>query len=254
MASWRQLLTSAGRTTNLVVAGAGGLAAAVTGSLPVLAIGALAYGALVAVDALGSKDRDQPPRLPESRLPDPRQLTDPAARAAVEAMLAAHRELQTVLDRSPESVQRYSGMALSSVPELEEHASQLAARAGELGGYLDGVRVDSVRKERDELRRKASSSSDEQARAQFEEAAAACDSRLKTLQELAGARERLEGHLSRLVATYQSLPGRIVHLRTLDAQAADSMSGTVNEELDRMNSEMGAFELSLKELTARVPA
>jgi chromosome segregation ATPase len=249
MASLRQLFSSASKTSHLVVAGLGALAAAATQSLPVLAIGALAYGALVAIDAMSSRGREE-----ESRLPEPRKVTDEAARRAVEAMLAARRELDDVLQRSPDSVRRYSGMALASVPELEEHAAQLVRRACELGGFLDTVRIEAVQRERDELRRKAAAAHDAQARSQFEEAASSCDARLRTLRELVEARERLEGHLSRLVATYQSLPSRIVHLRTLDAQAADSMSGTVNQELDRMNSEMGAFEQSLKELSARVPA
>lgn len=249
MASLRQLLSSAGKTSHLVVAGMGGLAAAVTQSLPVLAIGALAYGALVAIDAIGSRDGEA-----ESRLPDPRTVSDLAARRAVETMLASRRELDAILQRSPGSIRRYSVAALASVPELEEHAAQLVRRACELGGYLDSVRIDAVQRERDELREKAASTGDAQARAQFEEAVASCESRLRTLRELVEARDRLEGHLSRLVATYQALPARIVHLRTLDAQAADSMSGTVNQELDRMNSEMGAFEQSLKELSARVPA
>ena len=54
------------------------------------------------------------------------------------------------------------------------------------------------------------------------------------------------GNLARLVATYQGLPGRVVHMRALDAQAVDALSGDVNQELDRMNHEMAAFEETLK--------
>ncbi|TMA25768.1 MAG: hypothetical protein E6J78_16285 [Deltaproteobacteria bacterium] len=244
----RQLLSSANKTRHLVVVCVGGLAAAATQSLAVLGIGALAYGALVAIDALSSPELEEEPRLPK-----PRKVTDWAARRAVESMLAARRELDHVLQRSSDSVRRYSGMALASVPELEARAAQLVRRACELGSFLDAVNIETVRRERDDLSRKAATARDPQARAQFEEASASCEARLRTLHELAEARERLEGHLSRLVAIYESLPARIVHLRTLDAQAADSMSGTVNQELDRLNSEMGAFEQSLKELSTRVP-
>jgi hypothetical protein len=45
-----------------------------------------------------------------------------------------------------------------------------------------------------------------------------------------------------------------MHLRALDGQAIDALSGDVNQELDRMNQEVAAFEDTLKSLSVRVPA
>jgi chromosome segregation ATPase len=202
----------------------------------------------VAIDATARGGRE------EEKLPDPRSLRDSAAKHAVEALLEARRELADVMKRSPGQIQRYTEMALVAVPELEQHAAQLVGRAEELGAYLSSVSADSIRRDVKQLQAQAEQTSDATAREQFEQARAAREEQLRTLQELAEARQRLEGHLSRLVATYQSLPARVVHLRTLDAQAADTLSAGVNLELDRMNNEISAFEQTLKELSARVPA
>lgn len=244
-----KLTAAAGKTVNLFVLGCGALAAAALQSWPVAALAASAYLALVAVDAFSPASGSE-----GGGLPDPRSLQDPIARRAGMALLEARGDLEAVMRRSPESVQRYASMALVAVPELEAHAAQLLARADELGLYLASARVEPIRKDIEELRRQAANASDAAAREQFEAARAAREEQLRTLQELAEARQRLEGHLSRLVATYQSLPSRVVHLRTLDAQAADTLSGDVNQELDRMNHEISAFEQTLKELSARVPA
>lgn len=245
----RAILEAAFNTTNLVLAGAGAVFAAALQSWTVAALTAAAYVALVANDAASRRRPSE-----GGGLPDPRTLRDPAARRACSAMLDAKAELKGVLLKSPESVQRYADLALTAVPELEQHAAQLIARAEELGAYLSNTRPDAVHRDALELRSQARTASDAQAREQFEQAVSVRERQLHTLQELAEARQRLEGHLSRLVATYQSLPSRVMHLKTLDEQAADTMSGDVNQELDRMNHEIGAFEETLRQLSARVPA
>jgi hypothetical protein len=104
------------------------------------------------------------------------------------------------------------------------------------------------------LAAQAKASRDAEAREQLEAAGAARQQQLAALQALSDARDRVHAQLERVLATYESLPARAVHLRTLDAQAADSLSGDVSQELDRMNHEIAAFEDSLKELSMRVPA
>ncbi|HYV65922.1 MAG TPA: hypothetical protein VE964_06745, partial [Myxococcales bacterium] len=71
---------------------------------------------------------------------------------------------------------------------------------------------------------------------------------------LVAARDRVSAHLSRIVATYEALPARVVHMRALDAEAADAMGGDLGQELDRMNHEIAAFEDTLKTLSVKVPA
>ena len=56
-------------------------------------------------------------------------------------------------------------------------------------------------------------------------------------------------NLSRIVATMEGLPPKIVRLRALDDQAVDKLSGTINEELENINGDLAAFEETLKSLT-----
>ena len=78
------------------------------------------------------------------------------------------------------------------------------------------------------------------------ERAAAERSKFAALVDIDTARERVLANLSRIAATMESLPAKVVRLRALDAQATESMYGDLNEELGRMNGEIGAFEETLK--------
>lgn len=112
----RALATSASSTVNLVVAGCAGLSAAALHSAPLLGLGALAFGALVAWDLTQPSFwkkviRGSDPARPA--LPRSSDLTDPATRRAVESLTAAKQELARVLAEGPEQVDRYLALALS---------------------------------------------------------------------------------------------------------------------------------------------
>jgi len=65
------------------------------------------------------------------------------------------------------------------------------------------------------------------------------------VRELAAARERTLAHLARIASTMKSVPAKLVKLRTLDEQASDALTGDVGAELDRMNTDLRAFEDTL---------
>jgi len=255
---WGRAIASAMTgTLNLVVAGSAAVGAALMNSIPILAIGGAAYVALVAWDlaspahwkrALRSK------QLAASEMPDPDTLVDATVKKHVRSLLATKRELTEVLSHNPEQVNQYVAMALGSLSELEERAARLAARAEDVSRYLAGASPEMVREEIRRLDKQVKLTSDEDARAEYQRAREAHEQKLTTLKSLADARDRLYANLSRLVATYESLPARIVHMRTLDAQAMDALSGNVNQELDRMNHEMAAFEETLKVNSAELRA
>lgn len=244
-----RFLEAASSTLSLLVAGGAAVAAAAAHSLPLLALGAAAYGALVAWDLT---TRRKP--VPFEKLPDPRRLRDPDARRAVESLLESQRALAAVLQESPDAVARYLEMALGTASELEDRAGRLALRQDELSQYLAGADAKAVQRALESLRAQAARTADAEARAQFAEAAAARETQLQTLQELRDARDRVAGHLSRIVATYEALPARVVHMRALDAQAADAAGGDLGQDLDRVNHEIAAFEETLKTLSEKVKA
>jgi hypothetical protein len=244
-------------TVNLVVAGSAAVGAAVFQSLPILAIGGAAYVALVAWDLVSVdhwKRALRSTRPGGVELPNPKSLTDEMLKKHVQSLLSTKRELADVLSHNPAPVNQYVAMALGSLSELEERAARLVARAEDVSRYLAGANTNVVREEIRRLDEQAKLTSDQDARGEYQRAREAQEQKLATLKSLGDARDRLYANLSRLVATYEALPARIVHMRTLDAQAMDALSGNVNEELDRMNHEMAAFEETLKVNSAELRA
>jgi chromosome segregation ATPase len=248
MAGLREVGKSAVSTVNLMVAGAAAVTAAALGSIPIALLGGAAYAALVAWDVLG---RAQEPR---SALPDLDTLQNPEARQAVNALVAARRELKRVVEQSPQQIGRYLDMALTSIVELESHAGKLIGRLDELSRYLGTTDSKTIRHELLDSREKAAQTTDAEAREQFTHAAESRQAQLQIIDDLVAARDRALGHLSRIVATYEALPSRVVRMRTLDAQAADALGGDVGQEVDRMNHEIAAFEETLQSLAAKVAA
>jgi hypothetical protein len=255
----RGLFASSVGTANLVVLGSAGVAAAALHSIPVIALGGAAYAALIAWDLATPafwKSLGRPALRPIEpvELPDPKSLKDPGAVRACKALWSAQQELKKVLAQSPESVQRYAGLALVDVREMEQAGARLVLRLEELTLYLNSVDAKAIQSEIRDLDSKATITHDDLAKEQFNSAKAQREQQLQTLDELVAARDRVSANLSRIVATYESLPGRVVHMRALDAQAVDAYSGDVNQELDRMNHEIAAFEDTLKGLSTRVSA
>ncbi len=247
----RVLARSAGGTINLVVAGASALGAAALHSWPVLALGGAAYAALVAWDVaspafwrqvLSGKHQDEV----AVRLPAPDSLKDARVRDAVRAIAAARDQLERTLKDSPETVRSHMGLALSSLHELEGRAARLAVRGEELARFLASADPAAVREGIRLAAEQARSTRDAEARAQYESARAAREEQLAALVDIDAARERVLANLSRIAATWQGLPAKVMRLHALDAQATESMYGDLNEELGRMNGEIGAFEETLK--------
>jgi hypothetical protein len=236
---------------NLGVAGAGVIAAAALGSWPILALGGAAYAALVAFDSAnpafwkktfagGGRDR-VPLRAPD-------KVKDEASRAAVTRLVAARKELARVLAETPADVRANLATVESSLDELEERAAHLVARAEELARYLVRVDGNAIRDDVARLDAQVRRSSDAETRKQLEQALAARVDELRVLEELERAKQRLDANLVRVVAVVGGLPSKVVHMRTLDAQAMDNVSGDMNAELERLSGEMRTFEETLKTL------
>ena len=242
---------------NILVAGSAALGALAMHSWPLLALGGAAYTALVAWDAANPKFWKKlygaPGAAPPPALPDPTKIADGATRKAVQGILAARAELARVLAETPAEVSAHLDSALGSVVELESRAARLAARAADLAGYLASVDGAAVRAERDRLDGEARRTADDEARREYEQARAAREEHLRALDDVSRVHDRIVANLARLGATLEALPAKIVRMRALDAQAMDSLSGDMNEELDSFNLELRSFEETLKSLV-EVPA
>ena len=238
---------------NLGVAGAGVIAAAALGSWPILALGGAAYAALVAFDSANPAFWKKTfagggagGGRPKAKLPATDKIKDEPTRVAVARLRAARDEVTEALDETPADVRANLSTVELSLEELEEHAARLVARAEELARFLARVNANAVRDDVVRLDAQVKRTRDAETRKQLEQALAARTDELRTLEELETAKARLDANLQRIVAVVAGLPSKVVHMRTLDAQAMDDVSGDMNAELERLSGELRTFEETLK--------
>ena len=116
--------------TNIVVVGTAAVGAAALQSWSILALGGVAYGALVAWDLVSGKSgRSRGSGQPAGLDEDLSAFTDPRTRTSVRTIVAAKREIERVMNETSAEVQAQLVMAIASVTELEERAAGLARRA-----------------------------------------------------------------------------------------------------------------------------
>jgi len=158
----------------------------------------------------------------------------------------ARGELARVIGEASPQVRGYVGMITSSLGQLETHAAELVSRADLLTRYLSSVSPTMVEGEVARLRAESVATDDPEARKQFEQALASRQEQLKTLGDIQDARDRVNGTLSKVVAALQALPAKVVRMQVMDAESLDAVSGDVNKELDTLNTEVSAFEDTLR--------
>jgi len=124
-------------------------------------------------------------------------------------------------------------------------------RSGEeIARHLGREDLGALRRELERLELRARSAPDDAARQQWTEAATARRDHLKVLDDLAGAQERILASLSRIAAALDGLSAKVVRMGAMDAEALADLSGNMNSELARINSEVNAFEEALRPLVA----
>lgn len=240
---------SATAWVNMSVAGASLAGAAALHSWPILAVGAATYGAMVAWDFVSPDFRRRALAKSKSdELVDPNMYTDPQARAVVALIRKAHAALENVLDETPDELKANLVLARAAASELVDRGSALAGRLDELARYLATTDARAIRRDVENLTKRVAEASDPETRTQYDAARAARAEHLAAIVDLMAARERIGATLLSITATLESMPAKVVRLRTLDAQAADRLTGNVREELERMNVEIRSFEETLSTL------
>jgi len=240
---------------NLSILGGAVIGAVALASWPIAALGGAAYAALVASDISSAEFRKRVlfGRARPTALPDPRTLTDPEVRAAVERIAIARTGLDKVVKATPERIQRNVTAALAAIDELQGHGAALAVRADELSRYLAGIDGVAAQREAESLAARASHTLDPGARGSYESAANAAHERVAALRDIGTARERALAHLARIESAIKAVPTKLVRLRALDDQASDALTGDVGAELERMNIDLRAFEQTLESIVEVTP-
>jgi hypothetical protein len=247
-AAGKVLARSAMSAVNLVVAGSAAVGAAALHSAPILALGGVAYVALVAWDMVSPAFWKKASAPAPAELPAPGKLADEALAEVVRSLVAGRARLAEVLEETPEEVKGHLGGVIRATGEMEESASRLVKRADDLSRYLGTADAAAVRREIEKLEGKARGARDGETRAQYEGARAIREEQLRALDDIHGARERAMANLARMVATLEGLPPKIMRMRALDAQAMDALSGTMEGEIERIQGDMLAFEETLQSL------
>ena len=238
---------------NLAIVGAGGLGGLALGSWPIFALGGAAYAALVAWDLSNPKFWAKvlggvQPTAELATLPQPMQLASPELRRLGQQILAARAELARVMEATPEAVAEHLVGTCFTARELEGRAAVLLGRGDALYGYLSRAGLDEVRAAVADLAQRVRATRDDEARAQYQSALEARQDHLHTLEQIVDAHSRSVAHLTRLGALLSALPAKVVHVRTLDAEAMDKVSGDMKQELESFNVEIASFEETLKTL------
>lgn len=233
---------------NLTVLGGAVIGAVALASWPIAALGGAAYAALVASDVSSAEFRRRVllGRSRPTALPDPKTLTDPEVRAAVERLAIARDGLHETAKSIPDRIQRHVSTALTAIDELQGHGAVLAVRADALSRYLAGVDPAAARREAEALTARATNTADPSAKASYQAAAQAAHERVAALHDIVASRERALAHLARIESAIKALPAKLVRLRALDDQASDALTGDVGAELERMNVDLRAFEGTLE--------
>jgi len=150
-------------------------------------------------------------------------------------------------ETSPEIQSNLAG-AIVQVAELEKHVAMLVARGVDLGKYLASVDRAKLIAEVAALDGKIRAARDAEARSQYDAARKTRQAQIQAIADIEAAKDRVQAQLASIVATLETLPAQIVRMRALDAQAMDELSGSVKEELARMNGEVRVFEETLRSL------
>jgi hypothetical protein len=184
-------------------------------------------------------------------MPDPDDVKDPNTRAAVKKIIDNKAKLQKIIDDTPPDVLLHLSKTLASLHEMESYAIRLVNRAEEIMRYMAGVNLPSLVQEVKQLATRASTAKDPEAKASFEQAKAARMDEIRALKEMKAQKDRIDANLMRVVAVLGSLPTKVVHMRALDAQAVDQLSGDITHDLDAVGQELKTSEAVIKQL---VPA
>jgi len=243
------VLEAALGTLNLVVAGCAGLVAAALHSLPVAALGAVAYFALVAWDSMNPEFQARVRKKyapPGPNIEQLLQARDARVKRFASALLETRSARARAFEDAPQSARSFLEAALGQVPQLEAHAQVLLERLEALRSYLAEGSPAAIRTDLEGLEARRAQTGDAETREQLAAAIEAKQGQVRTLEELERTCERIDSNLTNVVTVLEGVPARLHQLRALDEQNRASYQQDVSGDLARLDAELAAFEETLK--------
>src|SRR5678815_3266568 len=166
-------------------------------------------------------------------------------------LFACKDQLQRVLDDTPPDILVHVTKTLATLDEMESYAVRLVDRAEEITRHFTTVNLASLVTEVKQLATRAATAKDATTRASFEEAKQARMDEIRSLKEMRAQKDQLDANLMRVVAVMGALPTRVAHMRALDAEAMDQLSGDIRHDLDVVGEELKTSEDVMRGMVAQ---
>ncbi len=254
MADKRPLWRSAFDPMALGVAGVAGAAGMALHSVPVVSLGVLAYGALIAWDILATTPDRAERELPEPVvLPDPAAFADRDVQAAIVSLGASQQTLWRAAREAPANVLAIVMPTLVAVKELTGRALDLASRAEDLNDFLKTQDRAKLQADAGRLAAAAGRARDAAARDEYGKAVANRTEQIGAVDEIADAHDRAVAALSKVVTMLDALPAKIVRMKALDNAALDALGVDVTSDVTTLNQDIQLFETTLRLLAQPSP-
>jgi hypothetical protein len=179
------------------------------------------------------------------RLPDPMCLSDSTLRVAVTCLNCGRLEVARVLEELPDEMRSQVDPLVSALDELEHSASRLVVRAEGMARFLRAVRREGLQEDVSRLRELAVTATDDLVQREYLGALALKEAQLNALDDVNRSYQRAIASLERLIAAIQAIPMRLVRIHVLRAELSEDLAREMDDELDRVSSELLASEQSL---------
>jgi hypothetical protein len=258
----KALLASATRKLHLGVAGAGLALAGVASALDfggqtlpavTLALGLLAYAAMVALDVTNpdfirrANSRVRVDDADAEAWLNPKTLRDTEIRDVYSSILKAMEECRRIYASTSQSLRSSLEDGLRRSEELVVVAGRAAKRSDAIRRHLDNDTPASLNTELTRLRALADRTKDETARKSFLQAADAKAKEVETYQQLQDLRDRIHAQLKLIETSLDGLSAKLVKLDASDLAEAISINDSISENVQTMTSDVEILESTFEE-------
>ncbi|MGC8668692.1 MAG: hypothetical protein ACP5VE_11315 [Chthonomonadales bacterium] len=138
----------------------------------------------------------------------------------------------------------------SQLMPLVQRAVRMAIRKQQLAKYLQNVDEKALQSYCTSLEQRIASTTDEVAKAQYEQALKARRAELQTYQAIAQASSRIDSQLENVEATFANWKARVIRIKTADVAGAATASQDLLQELGALNNEIDLLDSSVSEALA----
>jgi hypothetical protein len=222
----------------------------------VLALGVLAYCALLAMDLMNpkfiAKVSGQRVRVAEELnavKPDVllEQIRPPELRSVYQMILSNYQRTVAAYEGSSESLKSSLSDSVQRCGQLVNEAGRTAVKGNALLGFLSLQTASAIEQEAQALEESAAKAKDKKAAESYQKAAAASREQLATYRQIEGLYDRVKAQLVAIEASSDGVYAKIIKLQATDLQEAIMVNQSITAHLDALSSDMHILESVVEE-------